>query len=51
LSNPNFAEFASSCGALGLRVTKRENLDEAMKKVFAHDGAATLEIIADVNLI
>lgn len=51
LHNPNFADFAASCGALGIRVTKQEQLDEAMKQIFDHDGPATLEIMADVNLI
>ncbi|TRX48303.1 Rieske 2Fe-2S domain-containing protein [Fulvivirga sp. M361] len=51
LHNPNFADFATSCGALGLRVTKQEELENAMKQVFDHDGPATLEVMADVNLI
>lgn len=51
LHNPNFSEYAQSCGALGIRVTEKDDLDEAMKKVFAHDGPAMLEVIADVSLI
>ncbi len=51
LSNPNFAEFASSCGALGIRVSEKSQLDDAMKQLFIHKGAATLEVMADVNLI
>ena len=50
LHNPNFAEFATSCGALGIRVTKIEELDAAMTKVFEHDGPATLEVVADATL-
>ncbi len=45
--NPNFSKYAELCGALGIRVTKKENLDAAMKKVFAHNGPAMLEIITD----
>ncbi|NRB49090.1 MAG: Rieske 2Fe-2S domain-containing protein [Saprospiraceae bacterium] len=52
LHNPNFAEYATSCGALGIRVTQKgEELDQAMQSVFAHDGPAVLEILTDVGLI
>jgi len=51
LHNPNFAEFAENCGALGLRVTKKEQLDEALLKGLAHDGPALIEIMTDVELI
>ncbi len=30
LANPNFADYASSCGALGIRVTEEAHLEEAM---------------------
>ncbi|SHG85789.1 thiamine pyrophosphate-dependent enzyme [Flagellimonas flava] len=51
LSNPNFAEFAQSCGAWGNRVDKQEDLTAAMKELFAQKGPAVLEVITDVNLI
>jgi thiamine pyrophosphate-dependent acetolactate synthase large subunit-like protein len=51
LSNPNFAEYANSCGALGIRVEKREQLDEAMEKAFAYDGPAMVEIMTDAELV
>lgn len=51
LKNPNFAAYAESCGALGIRVTDRAELDAAMEKIFAHDGPACLEILTDVSLI
>ncbi len=51
LSNPNFSEFATSCGAWGKRVTKGEDLDAAMKALFDLEGPGVLEIITDVNLI
>ncbi len=51
LINPNFAEYAESCGALGIRVTKQEDLNSAFEKAFAHNGPATIEIITDVALI
>ena len=51
LSNPNFAEFAQSCGAWGRRVEDQNELDTAMKALFDEKGPAVLEIITDVNLI
>ncbi len=51
LSNPNFAEFAQSCGAWGKRVEKQEDLEAAMKELYNQSKPAVLEIIADVNLI
>ncbi|WP_190811358.1 thiamine pyrophosphate-binding protein [Flagellimonas sp. S3867] len=51
LSNPNFAEFAQSCGAWGKRIENQEDLETGMKELFAHEGPAVLEVIADVNLI
>jgi len=51
LHNPNFADFANNCGALGIRVEKREDLESAMQKIKDHDGPALLEVICDVNLI
>ena len=51
LSNPNFAEYAEGCGALGMRVTEAEAVEEAMARVLAHKGTALLELITDVDLI
>lgn len=51
LHNPNFSEFANSCGVLGIRVEKKEDLEDAMKKVLAHDGPAMLEVMTDPKLI
>jgi thiamine pyrophosphate-dependent acetolactate synthase large subunit-like protein len=51
LHNPNFAEFANNCGALGIRVEKREDLIPAMKKILAHNGPALLDIVCDSALI
>ncbi|NAS31318.1 Rieske 2Fe-2S domain-containing protein [Flavobacteriaceae bacterium R38] len=51
LSNPDFAEFAISCGAWGKKVTKQETLDNDMQELFDQKGPAVLEIITDVNLI
>jgi thiamine pyrophosphate-dependent acetolactate synthase large subunit-like protein/nitrite reductase/ring-hydroxylating ferredoxin subunit len=51
LVNPNFAEYANNCGAMGIRITKKEELEEAMKKALDHNGPAMVEIIADSELI
>lgn len=51
LHNPNFSDYANSCGALGIRVEKKEDLEAAMKKVMSHDGPAMLEVMTDVGLI
>ena len=51
LVNPDFSEYANSCGALGIKVVSKKELDKAMKQLFAYDGPALLEITTDVNLI
>lgn len=51
LHNPDFAEFANGCGAMGIKVTKKEELENSVKKVLDHKGTALLEIITDVTLI
>jgi thiamine pyrophosphate-dependent acetolactate synthase large subunit-like protein/nitrite reductase/ring-hydroxylating ferredoxin subunit len=51
MHNPNFAEYAESCGALGIRVTDSAELKQAMEKVLEHKGTALLEIITDVTLV
>ena len=51
LVNPNFAEYARSCGAMGVRVTEKKDIDEALKKLFSHKGPGLVEVIADVKLI
>ncbi len=51
LSNPNFAEFAQSCGAWGKRVENQDDLEAAMKALYAEKGPAVLEVLTDVNLI
>jgi len=51
LTNPNFANFAGFCGALGLRADVPENITEKMQQLFAHNGPALLEIKTDVSLL
>ena len=51
LSNPNFAEFAHSCGAWGKRVENQKDLEKYMKELFEQPNPGVLEIMTDVNLI
>lgn len=51
LHNPNFARYAENCGALGIRVTEKSQLDEALQQALGHDGPAMVEIMADPELI
>jgi len=51
LHNPSFAEYATSCGALGIRVTDRAELDDAIRRALDHDGPALVEVITDIELI
>jgi glyoxylate carboligase len=47
LTNPDYSKYAELCGAMGIRVTKKEELDAAMKKAFEHKGPAMVKIITD----
>jgi thiamine pyrophosphate-dependent acetolactate synthase large subunit-like protein len=51
LHNPNFAEFAESCGALGVRVTEKGQLDEALRRGLALEGPALIDVLTDAELI
>lgn len=50
LHNPNFAEYANLCGALGIRVEAKGDLKGALRKALDHEGPAMVEIIADALL-
>jgi pyruvate oxidase len=51
LVNPSFAEYAELCGATGIRVTKPEEIEAAIKKGLSVDGPALVEIMTDAQLI
>ena len=51
LHNPDFSEYARICGALGIRVSERADLDAAFARAFAHDGPALVEIMCDPELV
>ncbi len=51
LTNPNFADFVTSCGGLGIRVEDAADLDGALRRALDYDGPATVEIVADPLLV
>ncbi len=51
LTNPNFADFARSCGGKGLRVESADQLEAALKEAIAHPGPALVEVITDAELV
>jgi thiamine pyrophosphate-dependent acetolactate synthase large subunit-like protein/nitrite reductase/ring-hydroxylating ferredoxin subunit len=51
LHNPDWAEYARLCGATGIRVERREQLDQAFADLFAADGPALLCVVQDPQLV
>ena len=51
LHNPSFSRYAELCGAQGILVTAKEQLDDAIAKGLAHDGPSLIEVMADPELI
>jgi len=51
LHNPDWASYAELCGATGIRVTRREDLDAAMTALFTATGPALLCIEQDAELL
>jgi thiamine pyrophosphate-dependent acetolactate synthase large subunit-like protein/nitrite reductase/ring-hydroxylating ferredoxin subunit len=51
LRNPDWAGYAELCGATGIRVTHRSQLDDAMTRLFAADGPALLCVEQDAELL
>jgi thiamine pyrophosphate-dependent acetolactate synthase large subunit-like protein/nitrite reductase/ring-hydroxylating ferredoxin subunit len=51
LHNPNFAEYATLCGALGIRVTDVSELDAALSRALNHSGPALVEVMTDAELV
>ena len=39
------------CGALGIRVTDADQLDDAIERGFAHDGPSLVEVMTDAELV
>jgi thiamine pyrophosphate-dependent acetolactate synthase large subunit-like protein/nitrite reductase/ring-hydroxylating ferredoxin subunit len=51
LHNPDFAEWARICGALGLRVDDATQLDDALTQALAHDGPSLVHVRTDAELV
>ena len=51
LHNPSYAEYAKLCGAMGLEVSKADELDRAIGDALVYEGPALVEIHADPKLI
>lgn len=51
LVNPDFATYAELCGATGICVRHRDELDPAMEELFAAAGPALLHVHADADLV
>jgi thiamine pyrophosphate-dependent acetolactate synthase large subunit-like protein len=47
LVNPNFSEFARSCGGWGKRVTQNDAIRAGLEELAAIDGPGILELITD----
>jgi acetolactate synthase I/II/III large subunit len=46
-SNPDFVKVAQGCNVFAVRVDKKENVEDGIKKVLAHDGPALLHVIVE----
>lgn len=51
LHNPDFAAYAELCGAMGIHVEKKDQLDNALSRALEHNGPSLVEIVADAQLI
>jgi pyruvate oxidase len=51
LHNPDWSRYAQLCGATGIRVDAADQLDTAMRDLFAADGPALLHVEQDPELL
>lgn len=51
LVNPDFAEFARSCGATGISARTTDEVDDGMRELFAADGPVLLHLHCDPVLV
>ncbi len=51
LVNPSFATFARLCGAHGVKVTKGDEVEQALKEALEIKGPALVEIMSDSELV
>jgi len=51
LRHPHFAAYAELCGALGIRVSDRHHLYDALAEALAHGGPSVVEVVGDPELV
>ena len=51
LHNPDFSRYAELCGAKGIRVKDKAELDGALAEALSHEGPALVEILTDADLV
>lgn len=49
LRNPDFAAIAREMGYLGVRVTRSDALEDALRQAFAHDGPALVDVVTETQ--
>ena len=47
LQNPDFAAVAREMGYFGVRVTRSDALEQALREAFAHDGPALVDVVTE----
>jgi len=47
LKNPDFAAIAREMGYFGVRVTRSDALEDALRAAFAHDGPALVDVVTE----
>ena len=51
LHNPPFSTYARLCGGHGVKVSKTEDLHDAIAEAIAHEGPALVEVMTDAELV
>ena len=51
LHNPDWAAYAELCGATGIKVTARDQLPDAMRRLFATEGPTLVHVEQDAALL
>jgi alkylhydroperoxidase/carboxymuconolactone decarboxylase family protein len=51
LHNPDCARYADNCDAVGIRVTERSQLDDAIDRALAHSGPALVDVVSDSQIV
>jgi pyruvate oxidase len=51
LHNPDWAAYAELCGATGIKVAARDQLPDAMRRLFATEGPTLVHVEQDAALL